>query len=78
MCVCLVTQSCLTLCNPMTVSCQAPLSMKILQARRLGWVAMLSFRGSSQPGIELRSPALQADYLSSEPPGKPIYYHKVN
>ena len=24
------------------------------------------------PGIELRSPALQADALTSEPPGKPI------
>ena len=27
-------------------------------------------RGSSQPGIKLRSPALQADSLPSEPPGK--------
>ena len=26
------------------------------------------------PGIELRSPALQADSLPSEPPGKPIDY----
>ena len=25
----------------------------------------------SDPGIELRSPALQADILPSEPPGKP-------
>ena len=25
------------------------------------------------PEIELRSPSLQADSLSSEPPGKPIY-----
>ena len=27
------------------------------------------------PGIEPRSPALQADSLSSEPPGKLIYYY---
>ena len=45
----------------------------ILQARILEWVAISSFRGSSQsrdwdPGIEARSPALQVD---SEPPGKP-------
>ena len=33
---CLVTQSCLTLCNPMDCS-QAPLSMGILQARILEW-----------------------------------------
>ena len=26
------------------------------------------------PGIEVRSPALQADSLPSEPPGKPIYF----
>jgi len=25
------------------------------------------------PGIKPRSPALQADYLPPEPPGKPIY-----
>ena len=27
------------------------------------------------PGIEPRSPALQADTLTSEPPGKPIYIY---
>ena len=31
-----------------TVACQAPLSMGILQARVLEWVAMPSSRGSSQ------------------------------
>ena len=31
------------------VACQAPLSMGILQARILGWVASPSSRGSSQP-----------------------------
>ena len=38
----------------------------ILQARILEWVAISSFRR-----IEPRSPALQADSLPSEPPGKP-------
>ena len=47
--VCLVTQSGLTLCDPWTVARQAPLSMGILQARILKWVAMPSSRGSSQP-----------------------------
>ena len=46
---CFVTQSCLTLCYHMDVACQAPLSMGILQARILEWVAMPSSRGSSQP-----------------------------
>ena len=44
-CVCLVTQSCLILCDPMDCSHQAPLSMGILQARLLEWVAMPSSRG---------------------------------
>ena len=47
------------------------MSMGILQARILEWVAMSSSRGSSQPGIESRSPVLKADSLPSEPPGKP-------
>ena len=48
-CVCLVARSCPTLCKPWTVAHQAPLSMWILQARILEWVAMPSSRGSSQP-----------------------------
>ena len=32
---------------------------------------MPSSRGSSQPGMEPRSPALQADCLPAEPQGKP-------
>ena len=43
---CLVTQSCPTLCNLM--DCQAALSTGIHQARILEWVAMPSSRGSSQ------------------------------
>ena len=35
--------------TPQTVARQAPLSMGILQARTLEWVAMPSSRGSSQP-----------------------------
>ena len=42
----------------------------ILQARILEWVAMPSSRGSSRPRDEPASPALQADSLLSEPPGK--------
>ena len=45
---CLVTQLCPTLCDPMIVAHQVPLSMGILQARILERVAMPSSRGSSQ------------------------------
>ena len=44
---------------------------EIFQARVLEWVAISFSRGSSRPGIEPSSPALQADALPSEPPGKP-------
>ena len=43
----------------------------IFQVRILEWVA-ISFSGDlPNPGIETGSPALQADSLPSEPPGKP-------
>ena len=35
--------------TPWTVACQGPLSMGIIQARILEWVAMPSSRGSAQP-----------------------------
>ena len=38
----LVAESCLTLATLWTVACQAPLSMEILRARILEWVAILS------------------------------------
>ena len=65
---CLVTQPSLTFCDPMDHSHQVPLSMGILQVRILEWVAMPSTRDLPNPGIEPRSPTLQADSLPSEPP----------
>ena len=51
LCVFLVAQSCPTLCNPSlwTIAKHAPLSMGILQARIVEWVAMTSTRESCQP-----------------------------
>ena len=69
----LVTQSCPALCNPMDCNSQASLSMGILQARILQWAAIPSSRGSSQPGKQPRAPALQAESLPSEPPGKALH-----
>jgi len=48
MCV-LVTQSCLTLCNPMDYSPLGFSIPEILQERLLEWVAILFSRGSSRP-----------------------------
>ena len=58
--------------SPWTVACQAPLSMGILQARKLEWVLPCPLPGDlPNPWIEPRSPALQADSFPAEPPGKP-------
>ena len=65
---CSVTRLCP---NPCTVACQAPLSMGILQARILEWVAMPSSRGPSHLRDQTQVSALQADSLLSELPGKP-------
>ena len=57
--------------TPWTVACQALLSMGILQARILEWVAMPSFRGSCLPRDLSQVSTLQVYSLPSEPPGKP-------
>ena len=67
----LVVQSCLTLCNPLNCSPGAVLSIGILQARILEWVAVPSSRRSSQPRGQNQVSVLQGDSLPSEPPGKP-------
>ena len=66
-----VTQSCPTLCDPMDCSLPGSSIYGIFQARILEWVAIPFSKGSPDPGVEPRSPALQVDSLPSEPPGKP-------
>ena len=68
---CLVALSCPTPCDPMDCSPPGSSVHGSLQARTLEWVAMPSSRASSKPGIEPRSPPLQADSLLSYLPGKP-------
>ena len=63
----LVAQSCPTLCDPMDCSLPGSSVHGILQARVLEWVALPSPGDLPNPGIELRSPALQADSLPTEP-----------
>ena len=60
-----VAQSCLTFCDAMD------LVHGILQARILEWVSFPSPVYLPNPGIEPRSPTLQADSLPAEPQGKP-------
>ena len=72
----LITQSFLTLCNPIDSTQQAPLSKGILQARILEWVAMTSSRGFSQPRDGTQVSCIVVDTLLSEPPGKPDMEYK--
>ena len=65
-----VDQSCPTFCNPMDCGPPGFSAHGILQARILEWIAISVSRGSFQPRDQTRSSALQADSLSSEPPGK--------
>ena len=53
------------------VAHQVPLSMGILQARKLDWVAMLSSRGFSQPKDRTQVSCIAGGSLLSGPPGKP-------
>ena len=73
--VCVIIQSCPTLCDPMDCSLPDSSIHGILQVRILEWVAMSSPGDLPDPGIEPWSPALQANSLLSEPPGKPIYVY---
>ena len=57
--------------TPWTVACQAPLSMGFSRQEYWSGLPFPSPGDLRDPGIEPRSPALQADTLTSEPPGKP-------
>ena len=74
----LLSQSCPTLCDPMDYSPPGPSVHRIFQARILEWVAMPFFRYLPDPGIEPRSPTLQADCLPSEPPGQKVGSIKIS
>ena len=76
--VCLVAQSCPTLCDPRGCSPPGSSVHGILQACILEWVAIHFSRGSSDPGVEPWSPALQADSLPSELSEKPSVSTPVN
>ena len=56
--------------TPWTVAHQAPLSMEF-PGKNTGMGSHSLLRDLPNQGIEPRSPALQADSVLSEPPGKP-------
>ena len=66
-----VTQSCLALCDPMDCSPPGPPSMGFSSQECWSGLPFPSPGDLPDPGIEPGSPALEADTLTSEPPGKP-------
>ena len=62
----LVTKLCPTLVTPWTVACQAPLSMGFPRQAYWSGLPYPSPGDLPDPGIELRSPALQVDSLLTE------------
>ena len=62
---CLVTKSCLILCNP--VDCSPPVSSCPwnFPAKTLEWVAISFSKGSSHPGLKSTSPALAGGFFST-------------
>ena len=67
-----VAQSCPTLCNPMDYSPPGSSIYGILQEEYWSGLPIPSPGDLPDPGIEPKSPTLQADALTSEPPGKPL------
>ena len=55
-----------------TVACQAPLSMEFSRQEYWSGLPFPSPGDIPESGIKPRSPALQAEFLPSELPGKPI------
>ena len=67
----LAAQSCLTVI-PWSVAHQVPLSMGFSRQEHWSGLPFPSPPALPHPGIEHRSPALQADSLPFELPGKPL------
>ena len=65
-------QSCLTLQSHGLYSLPGSSVPEIFQAKYWSGLPFPSLGDLPDPGIEPRSPALQADALPSEPPGKSI------
>ena len=57
---------------PWTAACQAPLPMRFSKQEYWSGLPFPSPRDLSDPGTELGSPALQADFSSTESAGKPM------
>ena len=69
----LVTQSCLTPCDPMGCSLPDSFVHEISQARILEWVTISFSRRFSQPRDQTHMSCLAGGFFTAEPPGKPQF-----
>ena len=69
----LVTQCVWLFATPLTIAHPAPLSMEFSRQEYQSGLPFPTPGHLSDPEIKSRFPALQADSLPSEPPGKPTY-----
>ena len=74
----LVSQSCLTLCNPMDRSPQRSSVNGFFRQEYQSGLPCPPPGDLPNPGIKLGSPALQVDSLPAELPGKPLHYVENN
>ena len=70
----LVTK-CPTLATPLTIACQAPLSMRFSRQEYWSGLPFPSPGDIPDPGLKQGSSALQADSLPTELQGKPLHQH---
>ena len=68
----LVTKSCPTLATPWAVVCQAPQPIGFSRQEYWSGLPFPPAEDLPDPGIEARSPALQADSLPTELSGKSV------
>ena len=61
-----------SLVTPLTLACQAPLSMGFTRQEYWSGMPFPSLGVLPDPGIKPRSPALQVDSLPTELQGKPL------
>ena len=74
----LVTQSCLTVCDPTVCSPLGSSVHGISQARMLEWVAIPFSRGSSQPRDQTQVSCIAGEFLAIWATGKPPKWIFIN
>ena len=75
LCVCELLSCVWLFATPQTVTLQASLSMEFSRQEYWSGLPFPSPEDLPNPGVEPRSPALQADSLPAEPQGKPTSSH---